>query len=437
MPLADYWTPVRQILIAENPGARERLGRVDARSEAGGRELVLVTSSPEAAAWLKNGSGVIGRTQELMPQLDGAAPKVSVRLVSQPAAAGQPPPPVAREKSLAAKFTFANFATGSSNEIAFGAAVELAASGAGGGEHLCPLYIHGGVGLGKTHLANAIGNEYLRRNRAARVRALSGEQFMREVQRDFTSDQVERFRRRFRELDLFILDDLQLIGRESSQSHKQLAALFNFLSDQSRPFVVVSDSPPQQLRLPARLVSRLTSGVQARIDTPDLETRLGILALQADQLGLSLPDDCARLLAENLRSNGRELIGALRRVAAASSSMRKALPLLDIIRGVLADLHSIPGRVTVACIVEAVAADFGLTRRDLLSKRRTRILAGARHAAMYLCRELTAESLPGIAAFFGCHHSSVLHAHRKIAEELPANPELEGVLQRIQRSLKT
>ena len=429
MSIADYWAPIQQILLAENPALRDRLGSVQARSADAANELELVTSSQKTADWLCNGSGMIERLRELMPRLAGRQPKIMVRVDEQ----AQPRPAAARS-GLAAKYSFENFISGSSNEIAFGAARQLACE-AGRAEQLCPLYIHGSVGLGKTHLANAIGNQYLRLHPDARVRLLSGEQFMREVQRDFTSDRVETFRRRFRELDLLIIDDIQLIGRESAQTHKQLIALFNFLGDQSRPFAVVSDSPPGQLPLPSRLISRLNIGVQARIEPPDPATRLGILRQQAQLLDLNLSDDCARLLSENLRSNCRELIGALRRVA-ATAKVQPRQSQLDIARAVLADLHTIPTRITVECIIDATARHFGQTRRDLQSKRRTKLLAQARHIAMYLCRELTAQSLPGIGGFFGCHHSSVLHAHRKIAASALVDPQTKAAIDQIRRQLE-
>ena len=443
MSIADCWSYIQQVLLAENPARRDSIGTLSVRAAAGGGELVLATGCPEAAAWLQS---VLERVRQLLPHLDGAPPQVSVQLEAgaappppQPpatpplatAAASPRPAPAAAASGLAAKYTFDSFVAGSSNQLAFGAARQLAA----GGENLCPLYIHGHVGLGKTHLANAIGNEYLQRNPRARLRLLSGEQFMREVQRDFTSDRVDEFRRRFRQLDLLIIDDIQLIGRESGQTHKQLIALFNFLGDQSRPFAVVSDSAIGQLQLPERLLSRLGSGVQAHISPPDPETRRRLLERQATALGLALDEDCCRLLAENLRSNCRELIGAMRRLA-ATAGLQPQRPLREIANEVLTDLHQIPVRITVGCIIDAVAASFGIDRGLLRSKRRTRSLAHARHVAMYLCRELTAESLPGIGAAFGCHHSSVLHGHRRIAAAAATDLHLAADLQQIRQRLE-
>ncbi|MCY4325186.1 MAG: DnaA/Hda family protein [Betaproteobacteria bacterium] len=443
MPLADYWNSVRRVLIAENPAAETRLIALTVSSADNGRQLVLETGCAQIAAWLKNGSGVIERVRQLLPRLDsGQTPAVAVQLLSTPtaAAAATPPPtgkpPAPRSRGgPAAKYTFANFVVGTSNELAAAAGRQLAGGGSDA-ESIGSLYIHGRPGLGKTHLANAIGNDYLQRNRGARVRVLSGEQFMREVQRAFTSDKVDDFRKRFRQLDLFILDDLQGIGSGSEQTHRQLIALLNFFADQSLPFVIVADAPAAGLRLPPRLVSRLVAGIEARIDPPDLQTRLGVLALHARLRGLQLTDECAQLLAMRLCSNVRELIGTIGRVAMIAK-MHRDRPLVEIVGSVIADLHTMPVRITPLAVVDAVASQFDFSRAQLLGKRRDQALVRARHAAMYLCRELTRESLPGIGTIFGCHHSSVLHAHRRISTAAAAEPALAADLAQIRHRLET
>ncbi len=436
---AQLWPAVRQILAAEHPDRREQIEQLAATACDGGR-LVLVTDDASFAAWLNNGSSLGRRVGELLPS-NGGKVQVSFELAPkhQPAPAAAPAAAAASRApgrpSLSPKFTFATFVSGSSNEIAYVAALNLVAEPEA--DLVSPLYIHGAVGLGKTHLAHACGNEFLKAHPDSKVRVLSGEQFMREVQHAFTSNRIDAFRRRFRELGLLVIDDIQLVGSDSTQTHKQLVALFSYLAEQARPMVITSDRPAGQLKgnLPQRLRSRLEGGVVVTVEAPDFETRIGILKRNArSSFDCELPHDVATILAKGLRRNCRELLGAFKRLMNLAR-IRKSQPTAEIAHKVVADCGATAVQIRDEEIVKAVCNQDAVLRRDLLGKRRTKRLVQARHKAMYLCRELTDMSLPAIGMQFACHHSSVLHACRKVAADLRTDAHLKQAIEQLSDKL--
>ena len=343
-----------------------------------------------------------------------------------------------RRTGLAEKYTFDNFFAGASNEVAYLAAQTLACEDDSAEEN-CPLFISGPVGLGKTHLAHAIGNTFLDRRPGANVRLLSGEQFMREVQESFMGGQIKNFRTRFRKHELLIIDDIQTVGRDSEQTYRQFLALLNYFNDNNLPIVITCDRPAQALnsRLPNRIVSRLAGGLEVIVGAPDLETRIGILHCKARSLmGIRLPDSVARHVASHLRSNCRELVGALKRINIQARYANQPID-LEIAKQVLGEITLVPSSFTVAQITEKVALYYGLRTADLVSKRRGSELVRARHVAMHLARELTSASLPDIGAAFNRHHTSVLHACVKIGKELHASKSLQAQIDQLHHKLNS
>lgn len=352
---------------------------------------------------------------------------------------GRPQKVVTNERTvtgLSPDLTFASFVSGPSNEIAYSAALKLATE-PNAARTASPLYIHGSVGLGKTHLAQAIGNRFLERNPGARLRVLSGEQFMREVQSNFLNNNIQSFRTRFRKLDLLVLDDIQMIGRDSEQTHKQFLGLFNYMDENNLPIVITSDRPVRLLNrsLPVRLLSRVSMGLDVTVATPDLDTRIGILRSQARlMLGRELPEATAQLLASRLRNNCRELIGALRRLSHYADFRQSDLT-PELAGLVLKENAGVALDLSPREIIEHTARHHKLRSTDLQSKRRTQGLVRARHVAMFLCRELTEISLPEIGNCFSCHHSSVIHAWRKINTRLHDEPDFAHEINTLRQEL--
>lgn len=337
---------------------------------------------------------------------------------------------------LAERYTFAGFFAGASNEVACLAAQTLA-NEQGSAEQNCPLFISGPVGLGKTHLAHAIGNRFLDRKPGANVRLLSGEQFMREVQESFMNGQVKGFRTRFRKHELLIIDDIQTVGRDSDQTYKQFLALLNYFNDNNLPIVITCDRPANALnsRMPGRIVSRLAGGLEVVVGVPDLETRIGILTYQARALlGVGLPDEVARYIAGQLRNNCRELVGALKRINIQARYANRPLD-VAIAKEVLGEIARVPSSFSVEQIVAKVADFYGLRAADLSSKRRGAELVRARHVSMHLARELTGASLPEIGAAFCRHHTSVLHACNKIERQLHGDGNLAAQVNQLRHEL--
>ena len=434
------WYAIRQLLELELPAEKfmahvAKIGVVtDNKSDS---SLHLLAPNEAAVTWLRN--NLLGHIEHLASKCKVA--KVTISARREPGLlvpAGRPANgrPAATASGLAPQFSFETFVGGSCNSVAKAAALKLATDPQAS-RTLSPLYIHGAVGLGKTHLAHAIGNRFQILHPQARLRVLSGEQFMREVQDNFLNNRIQKFRAGFRSLDLLIIDDLQLIGSDSEQTHRQFLGLFNFMSERSLPIVLTSDCPVQRLsrRLPGSLLSRIAMGVDVTVSTPDLETRCGILHSQACALlDRKLPDEVARYLATQVRGNCRDLIGALKRLALRAEYMHAALS-VELGRHMLTELNASGMPIKVSDVIEQTARHYTLQPADLCSKRRIRTLVTPRHVAMFLCRELTQVSLPSIGEAFHCHHSSVLHACRKIAKALSANPELSFEVTKIRQEL--
>ncbi len=320
----------------------------------------------------------------------------------------------AYQNTLNADYTFNNFIAGKSSQLAHAAARQVAASP---GRAYNPLFIYGGVGLGKTHLLHALGNHIRQNNPAARVVYLPSERFVADMVRALQHNTIADFKRFYRSVDVLLIDDIQFFaGKERSQ--EEFFHTFNALLEGQRQVVLTCDRYPKEVRgLEERLVSRVGWGLSVIIEPAELETRVAILMSKAAAIPAHLPHEVAFFIARRFRSNIRELEGALRRVVANSSFT--GLPItLDFAKEALRDLLTIQDKqVTIENIQKTVAEYYKIRVADLLSPLRTRALARPRQMAMALSKELTNHSLPEIGrAFGGRDHTTVLHASRKVAE---------------------
>jgi chromosomal replication initiator protein len=336
--------------------------------------------------------------------------------------------------TLNPKYTFSNFVVGPSNELAHAAAL---ASGGGGGPRYSPLFICGGTGLGKTHLMHAIAHKVLEERPDARIVYVSAEHFTNEFIEALQHHRMDEFRQRYRmDCDLLLVDDIQfLAGREQTQ--EEFFHTFNALRDSDKPIVVTSDKYPQQLqRMPERLVSRFTSGLVADIHVPQLETRVAIVLKKAQLEGITLSDEVAVLLAQSVRSNIRELEGALIRLAAKSSLTGRKID-EEFTRGELAlVMPQRPDPMSVEDIQRAVCSHFRLSNADLLSKDRHKSVAFARQVAMYLCRQRLKCSFPELGRAFGNRdHTTVMSAVRRVEALRQRDPEVNAHLEAIEQKL--
>ena len=322
------------------------------------------------------------------------------------------------------KYTFETFVIGNSNRFAHAACLAVAEAPA---KSYNPLFIYGGVGLGKTHLMHAIGHWVLAKETNYRVVYVSSEKFTNELISSIRDDRTVEFRNSFRNIDVLLIDDIQfLAGKERTQ--EEFFHTFNALHEADKQIIISSDRPPKEIpTLEDRLQSRFEWGLITDIQPPDYETRIAILQKKAVQEGISLPEEVINYIATKIHTNIRKLEGALLRIAAYSSVTEKEIN-ADFAASVLKDIipDSRPVPVTIDLIQNKVAKYYKLQTKDLKSRRRTRTITFPRQIAMYLSRELTESSLPVIGEEFGGRdHSTVIHACDKISKEIEENPILK------------
>jgi chromosomal replication initiator protein len=321
--------------------------------------------------------------------------------------------PMDREARLNPKYTFETFVPGSSNRFAHAAAVAVAEAPA---KAYNPLFIYGDSGLGKTHLLHAIGSYGRRLEPTMRVRYVSSEEFTNDFINSVRVNDVQSFQRRYRDVDLLLIDDIQFLER-AEQTQEAFFHTFNTLQMANKQIVISCDRKPEQLSgLQNRLVTRFKSGLITDVQAPDLELRIAILRKKAAKDGMTLQPGVMEFIAQRIQSNIRELEGALIRVVAFGSLNKQEID-LKLAEIVLKDLVSESDRpdITATTIMAVTAEYFGVSIEDLTSGSRTRVLVQARQIAMYLCRELTELSLPKIGQTFGGRdHTTVMHAERKI-----------------------
>ena len=384
-----------------------------------GDVLKLLAPNRFVVDWLRQ--HYLERIVELVDNAGGASEvvvEVGSRHVAPPRVISVRPAAMSREAPAAVvsrlnpEFTFANFVEGKSNQLARAAASQV---GENPGKSYNPLFIYGGVGLGKTHLMQAIGNAMLTGNAACRVSYVHSERFVGDMVKGLQHNTISEFKRFYRSLDALLIDDIQFFaGKERSQ--EEFFHTFNALLEGQRQIVLTCDRYPKEVNgLEERLKSRFGWGLTVAIEPPELETSVAILKSKAALEGAEIPDEVAFFIAKRIRSNVRELEGALRRVIANSRFTGRPIE-LDFAKEALKDLLALQDRlVSIENIQKTVAEYFKIRVGDLLSKRRSRSIARPRQFAMALAKELTNHSLPEIGdAFGGRDHTTVLHGCRRI-----------------------
>lgn len=336
--------------------------------------------------------------------------------------------------TLNPKYTFNSFVIGNSNRFAHAASLAVAEAPA---KAYNPLFIYGGVGLGKTHLMHAIGHYILESNPNAKVVYVSSEKFTNELINAIKDDKNEEFRSKYRNVDVLLIDDVQFIaGKERTQ--EEFFHTFNALHDANKQIILSSDRPPKEIpTLEDRLRSRFEWGLIADIQVPDFETRMAILKKKADVEDLNVANDVMGYIASKIKSNIRELEGALIRIIAYSSLTNREVS-VDLATEALKDIISKKQgkHVTIDAIQDVVASYYNLRIEDLKSQRRTRSVAYPRQIAMYLSRKLTDMSLPKIGEEFGGRdHTTVIHAYEKISENLKTDDTLQHTVNNITKKL--
>lgn len=335
--------------------------------------------------------------------------------------------------NLVEAFTFNSFVEGKSNHMALAAARQVAQNPRG---DYNPLFIYGGVGLGKTHLMHAVGNEILKDNPNKRIVYVHSEKFVADMVKALQLGAMSEFKAFYRNADALLIDDIQFFaGKEQSQ--EEFFHTFNALLDRNHQMILTCDKYPKEIDgLEERLKSRLGWGLPVIIEPPELETRAAVLLKKAESLGVHLPNDCAFYIAQRIRSNIRELEGALKRVAANSKFSNKEID-IPFVKESLKDLFVISAKmVSIDNIQKTVAEYYNIKLSDLLSKRRSRSITRPRQLAMALTKELTNHSLPEIGeSFNGRDHTTVLHACSKIKELRKELPSLEEDYRNLTRTL--
>lgn len=321
------------------------------------------------------------------------------------------------------RFSFDNFIIGSSNRMAHAAALAVANAP---GKSYNPLFIYGGVGLGKTHIMQSIAHHTLAKNSKAKIKYISSEMFTNELIFSIRNRSTDKFRQKYREIDILLIDDVQfLAGKEAAQ--EEFFHTFNVLYDYHKQIVVSSDRPPKEIaRLEERLVSRFNWGLVVDIQPPDFETRVAILEKKLEKHPDKIAQDIIHFIARNISTNIRELEGALVRIIAYSLIENKPIELSltkDILKDMVKEIYK---RVTPDVILKKVAAYYNIPREDLKKAKRSKNMVLPRQVSMYLIRELTSLSLPEIGRVFGAkHHTTVLYACKKLKADLQKDPKLK------------
>jgi chromosomal replication initiator protein len=383
-------------------------------------ELRLLAPNKFVLDWVRQ--HFLSRIEEVLAAQNSPAPtlllEIGTRANDSPAA----PAPLTRKASPARKvpnnlnsaFTFESFVEGKSNQLAKAASLQVAQNV---GRAYNPLFIYGGVGLGKTHLMHAIGNEILRANPAANIVYLHSERFVSDMVKALQHNAINAFKDFYRTVDALLIDDIQFFaGKERSQ--EEFFHTFNTLLENKHQVVLTCDRYPKEIKgLEERLKSRFGWGLPVAVEPPDLETRVAILMSKSSLAGVEMPDEVAFFIGKRIRSNIRELEGAMRRVIANAHFLGKPIT-LEFAREALKDLIAMQDRlVNVENIQKTVAEYYKIRVADLLSAKRTRSVTRPRQAAMALAKELTNHSLPEIGQLFGGRdHTTVLHACRKVVE---------------------
>ena len=336
---------------------------------------------------------------------------------------------------LNVELTFDNFVTGKANQLARAAALQVAENP---GISYNPLFLYGGVGLGKTHLIHAIGNAMVAAGRGVRVRYVHADQYVSDVVKAYQRKAFDDFKRYYHSLDLLLIDDIQFFSGKN-RTQEEFFYAFEAMVAQRKQIIITSDTYPKELEgIDTRLISRFDSGLTVAIEPPELEMRVAILLRKAELEGIAMPEEVAFFIAKHLRSNVRELEGALKKVVAYARFHGRDVANVDTCKDALKDLLSVSsGQVTVENIQKTVADFYKIKVADMYSKRRPANIAMPRQVAMYLAKELTQKSLPDIGDMFGGRdHTTVLHAVRKISDLRAKQADLNHTLHVLEQTLK-
>lgn len=331
--------------------------------------------------------------------------------------------------------TFDNFVTGKANQLARAAALQVAENP---GVSYNPLFLYGGVGLGKTHLIHSIGNAMVAGGTGVRVRYVHADQYVSDVVKAYQRKAFDDFKRYYHSLDLLLIDDIQFFSGKN-RTQEEFFYAFEAMVAQRKQIIITSDTYPKELAgIDSRLISRFDSGLTVAIEPPELEMRVAILLRKAESEGLPMPEEVAFFIAKHLRSNVRELEGALRKVLAYARFHGRDVLSVEVCKDALKDLLSVSnGQITVENIQKTVADFYKIKVADMYSKRRPANIAMPRQVAMYLAKELTQKSLPEIGDLFGGRdHTTVLHAVRKISDARGKQAELNHTLHVLEQTLK-
>lgn len=393
--------------------------------------------APASAAVVGTSTGRSGRTVTVVEQQGSADVSEPVRS-STKASSGREVDvggSIKHKTNLNAQFTFDSFVEGKSNQLARAAATQVAENP---GQAYNPLFLYGGVGLGKTHLMHAVGNFMMAQNPNAKVVYLHSERFVADMVKALQINAINEFKRFYRSVDALLIDDIQFFaGKERSQ--EEFFHTFNALLEGGQQMILTCDRYPKEISgVEERLKSRFGWGLTVAVEPPELETRVAILMKKAEESRIELPDEAAFFVAQRIRSNVRELEGALKRLIANAHFTGKPIT-LDFVKESLKDLLALQEKqVSIDNIQKIVAEYFKIKLSDILSKRRSRSVARPRQMAMALAKELTNHSLPEIGeAFGGRDHTTVLHACRKIKELRESSSDVREDYTNLLRSLTT
>ncbi len=353
----------------------------------------------------------------------GTAPTIAAQTVRAPAVAAAKPTVLPRDLArLNPAFTFERFVTGKANELARAAAAQVAEKA---GTAYNPLFIYGGVGLGKTHLAHAIGNYFREHHPQGKVRYIHAEQYVSDVVRAYQHKAFDDFKRYYHSLDMLLVDDIQFFSGKN-RTQEEFFYAFNALIESHKQVVITCDTYPKEITgMENRLISRFGWGLTVAVEPPELEMRVAILLKKAELEAVKLPEDAAFFLAKHIQSNVRELEGGLKRILAYARFTGHAIS-VDLCREALRDLLAVQNRqISIENIQKTVADYYKIKVSEMYSKKRTRAIARPRQVAMALAKELTQLSLPDIGdAFGGRDHTTVLHACRKITDLKTTNGDI-------------
>jgi chromosomal replication initiator protein len=388
------------------------------------QDVIALASGRQLQVKFKVGSGIV-------PAEPAPEPSPVKKKLPEPAAERIQ---VGGEPSFNPKNTFDTFVVGNNNNFAYAAALAVAQAPS---KSYNPLFLYGGVGLGKTHLLHAIGHYVVTHKKGARVAYLSSERFTNEYIDGIQNNQLARFRKKYRQTEVLLIDDIQfLAGKERIQ--EEFFHTFNALHEGHKQIVLTCDRPASEIQgLEHRLVSRFEWGLVTDLQPPDVEMRLAILQKKAQLMGVKLPEEIMQFLANRIRTNIRRLEGALIRVASYASLTGKELS-LEIVEGLLREILNEEGRyaINIEVIQKKVAEHFDIRLADMTSKRRPENIAFPRQVAMFLSRQLTETSLSAIGeAFGGRDHGTVLHACRLVKDRMEVDPNVRQVVSYLEKYL--